>query len=96
MTIQNTTVTQKSKAKEIQYEILEDCGSLGTEKIYVKRDKKSYDGEIRLRLLSFNGGDAKYDIRPWYTDDNGNEQMSKGVRLSGEQLQSLKDLLNAD
>ena len=82
MTIKTNT---KTKATDnFNYEVLEDIADLG------KRGKYT----LKLRYVSFNGKDPKYDIRPWGVDDEGNERMAKGISLSGEELQALKDILN--
>ncbi len=46
----------------------------------------------KLNLISWNERDPKYDIRDWGPDG---EKMGKGVTLSKEELQALKDLLNS-
>lgn len=43
-----------------------------------------------LNLISWNGRDAKYDIRDWAPD---HEKMGKGVTLSTEEIQKLKEVL---
>ena len=49
-----------------------------------ERNDKGYRKE--LTLVSFNGGDAKYDIRQWDTD---HLHMSKGISLTEEELRAL-------
>lgn len=44
-----------------------------------------------LRSISWNGREAKYDLREWAPDD---EKMGKGMTLSEEELKALKELLN--
>jgi hypothetical protein len=44
-----------------------------------------------LNLISWNGKEAKYDLREWAP---GHEKMGKGVTLSVDELKSLKALLN--
>jgi len=43
-----------------------------------------------LNLVSWNGREPKYDIREWSPD---HEKMGKGVTLSEEEAQALRDLL---
>ena len=69
---------------EIKCEVKEKLGVLE------QKGKQS----IELRIVSWNGGDALYDIRGWYTDDDGNEKCGKGVRLTEEGLQKLADIIN--
>lgn len=68
----------------IKYEVKEECGTIAT--------LKNGD-EIKLRLLSWNGREPKYDIRAWYTDDDGNEKCRKGIGLTGDQLVALGKLI---
>ena len=42
-----------------------------------------------LNLVTFNGKPAKYDIRTWRRDENG-EKMLKGVTLDNEEMEALK------
>jgi hypothetical protein len=44
-----------------------------------------------LNLISWNGRDAKYDIRAWSADRT---RMGKGVTLTKEELIALKFALN--
>jgi len=44
-----------------------------------------------LNLISWNDKEAKYDIRDW---DSEHKKMGKGVTLSAEELNKLRDVLN--
>lgn len=44
-----------------------------------------------LRLISWNGRPAKYDLREWAPND---EKMGKGLTLTDEEFLALKLLLN--
>lgn len=44
-----------------------------------------------LNLISWNGREAKYDLRDWSQE---HDKMGKGVTLSLEELKSLKEMLN--
>ena len=44
-----------------------------------------------LNLVSWNNRPAKYDLREWSPDHS---KMGKGVTLSEEELQALKDALS--
>lgn len=74
-----------NKSNEIKVEVLQDLGLISNEK-----------KNIRLRYVSWNGGEPKYDIRPWWTDDDGNENASKGITLTGEELESLYELIGKE
>lgn len=43
-----------------------------------------------LNLVSWNGKEAKYDIRSWAED---HQKMGKGITLSKDELMMLKDVL---
>ncbi len=70
-------------AKEFTYEVKAEYGVIGT--------KGNVNTE--LRLVEMNGVE-KYDIRPWWEDDKGVEKMGKGIRLTGEELKKLGELIN--
>lgn len=74
-----------SKADSIKYEVMEECGTIAT--------LKNGD-QIKLRYMSWNGRDPKYDIRTWGTDDDGNEICRKGIGFTGEQLIALGNLIS--
>ncbi|MCD7712758.1 MAG: hypothetical protein LUJ25_08685 [Firmicutes bacterium] len=47
-----------------------------------------------LNRVSYNGSPAKYDLRSWKRD-GGEEKLLKGLTLTAEEAQALKDALNA-
>lgn len=68
---------------EFTYEIVEQIGTLS----------QSTNGWSRqLNLISWSGRDPKYDIRDWAPN---NEKMGKGISLSVEEAQILKEILNS-
>ena len=67
---------------ELKYEIKETVGVLS-------ENPKGWSKE--LNLISWNGREAKYDLRDWAPD---HEKMGKGVTLSSEELVKLRDVLN--
>lgn len=69
---------------EIKYEVVEKIGVLSD----VRGNRKE------LRKIAWNGRDAKYDIRTWYDDEDGNEKMGKGITLSDKELDELYTLIN--
>lgn len=73
--------------KEPKFEVIEDCGT------FAVRETKNGRQELKLRWMSWNDGDPRYDIRPWFEED-GKEKCLKGLGLSGEELISLRDLIN--
>ena len=67
---------------EIKFEIEKEIGSIS----------ESPKGWIKeLNLISWNGNEAKYDLRDWAPE---HEKMGKGVTLSVDELKKLKDVLN--
>lgn len=66
---------------EISFEIVEHIGVLST-------GSKGLTKE--LNLISWNGREPKYDLREWSPE---HDKMGKGVTLSKEELEALKDLL---
>ncbi|MDR0334294.1 MAG: YdbC family protein [Methanomassiliicoccaceae archaeon] len=67
---------------EFKYEIVERIAVLS-------ESSKGWTKE--LNLISWNGREAKYDIREWSPD---NEKMGKGVTLTDEEIVQLKKALN--
>ena len=66
---------------DISYEIVEEIGVLS-------ENAKGWTKE--LNKISWNGKEAKYDIREWAPD---HEKMGKGVTLTEEEAKKLKELL---
>lgn len=68
---------------DIKYEIKEIVG-------VIAESAKGWKKE--LNLISWNGKEAKYDLREWSPE---HEKMGKGVTLTKEELKALKELLNS-
>lgn len=67
---------------DIKYEIEKELG-------YISESAKGWKKE--LNLISWNGKEAKYDLRDWSPE---HEKMGKGITLNLNELKSLKNLLN--
>lgn len=67
---------------DIKFEIKETLGVLS-------QSNKGWKKE--LNLISWNGREAKYDIREWAPE---RENMAKGVTFTKDELKALKDILN--
>ncbi len=67
---------------DIKFEIKETVG-------VIAESAKGWKKE--LNLISWNGKEAKYDLREWSPE---HEKMSKGVTLTTDELKALKELLN--
>ena len=63
---------------ELSYEVVEDYGVIATKGEY----------ELRLRKVSWNGRDPKYDIRAWKGD-----KCYKGATFTDEELSGLYEKL---
>lgn len=61
---------------DITMEVIKDYGTIS--------EKNGY--ELKLQKISWNGKDAKFDIRPWKDDKCG-----KGITLTDEELKGLFD-----
>ena len=66
---------------EIKYEIKEELGVLS-------ESNKGWTKE--LNLISWNEGEAKYDIRDWDLD---HEHMSRGITLTEKEMRQIFDLM---
>lgn len=67
--------------REVRFEILEHIGVLSTH---------STGWNKELNLVSWNGGQPKYDIRDWDLD---HEHMSRGVTLHEKEMRQIFDLM---
>lgn len=68
---------------DIKFEIEKELGS-------ISESSKGWTKE--LNLISWNGKEAKYDLRDWAPE---HEKMGKGITLSIDELKQLKDILNS-
>lgn len=67
---------------DIKFEIKEELGVLS-------ESAKGWTKE--LNLISWNGAQAKYDLRDWSPN---HEKMGKGITLTADEVQELYKLLN--
>lgn len=67
---------------EIKYDIVEEIGTIS---------ETSSGWSKELNRISWNGREAKYDLRDWSPE---HAKMGKGITLSIDELKALKDLLN--
>ena len=67
---------------EITHEIVEELGVLS---------ETSRGWTKELNLISWNGREAKFDIRDWAP---GHEKMGKGVTLSRAEMQAVKEIID--
>lgn len=61
---------------DFTYEVIKDYGTIS--------EKNGY--ELKLQKISWNGKDAKYDIRPWKDGKCG-----KGITMTDDELKGLYD-----
>jgi len=71
------------KTDEIKFETLEKIGVIS----------QNGNTTTELRLMTWNDGDPKYDIRSFWTDDKGIEKCGKGIRLTKDELATLAKLI---
>ncbi|QGT42157.1 hypothetical protein GJ703_00334 [Clostridium botulinum] len=71
-----------TKMADIKFEIKDKLG-------VISESSKGWTKE--LNLISWNGKQAKYDLRDWAPE---HEKMGKGITLSAEELKSLREILN--
>ena len=67
--------------REVTFEIVEEIGVIATHSTGWKKE---------LNLVSWNGGQAKYDIRDW---DPDHSRMSRGVTLKEQEMRQIVELL---
>ena len=67
---------------DIKYDIIKEMGVLS-------ENSKGWRKE--LNLISWNEAAPKYDIRDWSPE---HEKMGKGVTLTEEEIETLKNILN--
>lgn len=75
--------TATATTNEPTYKVLEEIGTLST-------NAKGW--KLKLRYISWNGKEPKYDLRSWLEDETG-EKCSKGITLTGEELEALYEVL---
>lgn len=66
---------------ELKFEIIKSIGVLS---------ESSNGWKKEVNIVSWNGGDSKYDIRSWNQDRT---KMGKGVTLSSAEIEKLRELL---
>lgn len=67
---------------DIKFEIKEELG-------VISESAKGWTKE--LNLISWNGAEAKYDLRDWSPN---HEKMGKGITLTADEVQELYKLLD--
>lgn len=72
-----------NSASEIKYEVKEEVATVC----------ESNGWELKIRLMSWNGKEEKYDIRKWKTNEDGEERCGKGISLTSEEIEALTDAL---
>lgn len=70
-------------ATEPTYQVIEECGTISS---------NGRGWKTKLRYISWNGNEPKYDLRSWKEDETG-EKCGKGITLTGEELESLLSIL---
>lgn len=73
---------EKEKDREITFEVEQHIGLIGTSPTGWKKE---------LNMVSWNGTQAKFDIREW---DEDHTHMSRGITMNKEEIKSLKEILS--
>lgn len=71
--------------KDIKMNIIEECGACTA---------RNNGDQIKIRFISWNDKDPKYDIRIWSKNDDGTERCGKGFTLDGEELEEIHSLID--
>lgn len=77
-----------SKKEEPKYIVEQDFGVLST------RSSRGITYERRLRLVNWNDRGAKFDIREWWHDEDGNECCGKGMTMTSDEVCALYNILD--
>lgn len=72
-----------NKKNEVTFEIVESIG-------VIARNSSGWQKE--LNMVSWNGGQPKYDIRDW---DPEHQHMSRGITLSEDDMSIVRQLLDS-
>lgn len=67
--------------KEIKYEIIKKVAVVG----------KKGDWSLELNYISWNGREAKLDLRKW---DNAHTKLSKGITLNKDEAIKIREIFN--
>ena len=77
-------IKKNNVKEEIKYEVIEKCGVIS---------ERNGGYTLELRYVSWNNKPPKYEIRPWKVNDEGKEVCTKGITLTGEELEALGELI---
>lgn len=72
------------KKDDFKYNVLEKCGVIA---------ERNNGYTLELRFVEWNDNPGKYDLRAWKQKDDGSETYTKGITLTGEELESLGELI---
>ena len=69
---------------DITFEIKKHIGNL--------TNKEEGLWNTELNIISWNGGDPKFDIRPWSPD---HKKCGKGITITAEEVKKFREILNS-
>ena len=72
------------KSADINYKVIEKHGRLSNNEGKMNKE---------VRVISWNDGEPKYDIRPWQENEDGSERCGKGITFTAEELTELLKIL---
>lgn len=79
-------IIKSMQKRKIEYEITERIGNLSDNDNQVHKE---------LNLISWNKSAAVFDLRSWGKDADGNRKPLKGLTLSADEVEVLRELLNS-
>lgn len=79
-------IIKSMQKRKIEYEIIEKIGNLSDDDNQVHKE---------LNLISWNKSAAVFDLRSWGKDADGNRKPLKGLTLSADEVEILRELLNS-
>ena len=79
-------IIKSMQKRKIEYEITERLGNLSDNDNQVHKE---------LNLISWNKSAAVFDLRSWGKDADGNRKPLKGLTLSADEVEVLRELLNS-
>lgn len=78
-------IIKSMQKRKIEYEITQRIGNLSDNDSPVHKE---------LNLISWNKSAAVFDLRSWGEDADGNRKPLKGLTLSADEIEILRELLN--
>ncbi len=78
-------MAREKKTKEFEFSVIERLG--------IVSQSESGNQFFAFNRISYEGNDAKYDLRRWFYTENG-LRMGKGVTFTLDECRKLSEILN--